>query len=345
MAKSGVAFSPKEFSVWVRGETEAGASAIGTSMYKLDVDSVGFPSLNATQVLDVRSGGRFLKDADFFQDNTMRVVEFSISGTMHNDVGHNLLMQNIANNYSGEVQVGATYAPPVIQYANGDGSASTNATAGDTITVVLAGPDEGGAANIQVTNSQTIELAGCVVTNFALSADMGTEGGRYKFSATLQTGLKPDLDETTDVGGTPYANTTDKLFSSSSAHKVKGIEVVMHSFTATLDNPAVFYGVSGDGYEGVTRGSEFSVTFDTQIKYDALTKGLVNAFDTQQNVSISGITTADLFEFTNNGAFGVDIDNGILTNVAYSEGDVMMLDVSGKATSDGSTDLIVIDIA
>ena len=71
MAKSGVAFSPKEFSVWVRGETAAGTSAIGTSMYQVDVDSVGFPTLNATQVLDVRSGGRFLKDEDFFQDNVM----------------------------------------------------------------------------------------------------------------------------------------------------------------------------------------------------------------------------------------------------------------------------------
>ena len=74
MAKSGVAFSPKEFSVFIKEETAAGTSAIGTSMYQLDVDSVGFPSLNATQVLDVRSGGRFLKDADFFQDNTMRVT-------------------------------------------------------------------------------------------------------------------------------------------------------------------------------------------------------------------------------------------------------------------------------
>ena len=183
MAKSGVAFSPKEFSVWVRGETAAGTSAIGTSMYQLDVDSVGFPTLNATQVLDVRSGGRFLKDEDFFQDNVMKVTEFSISGTMHLDTGHQLLMQNICNDYSGDTTtVAATYAPPKIQYENGDGSAVTNPTAGDTITVVIAGPDEDtGTANIQVTNSTTIELAGCVVTNFALSADMGTEGGRYKF--------------------------------------------------------------------------------------------------------------------------------------------------------------------
>ena len=59
--------------------------------------------------------------------------------------------------------------------------------------------------------------------------------------------------------------------------------------------------------------------------------------------SAASITSANLFEFTNNNAFGVDIDNGVLTNVAYSEGDIMMLDVSGKATSDGSTVLVTFD--
>ena len=92
------------------------------------------------------------------------------------------------------------------------------------------------------------------------------------------------------------------------------------------------------GYEGLTRGAEFAVTFDTQVKYDTQTRDLVNTFDTQ-SVPIS----ADLFEFTNNNAFGVNIDNGVLTNVAYSEGDLMMLDVSGKATSDGTGNLVIFD--
>ena len=75
-------------------------------MYQLDVDSVGMPSLNVNQVLDVRSGvGRTLKDEDVFQDNTLRVVELSISGTMHNDAGHKLLLQNICNDVSGDIAV------------------------------------------------------------------------------------------------------------------------------------------------------------------------------------------------------------------------------------------------
>ena len=47
---------------------------------------------------------------------------------------------------------------------------------------------------------------------------------------------------------------------------------------------------------------------------------------------------------TNNNAFGVNIQNGIVTNVAYSEGDIMMLDCSLKAVDDGSDALVVIDV-
>ena len=55
-------FSPKDFKVWVIEETTTGntahASTIGApaitgSMYQLDVDSVGFPSLNVNQVYKI----------------------------------------------------------------------------------------------------------------------------------------------------------------------------------------------------------------------------------------------------------------------------------------------------
>jgi len=340
MSKSAKAFSPKEFTCWVKGESAAGTSVLGTSMFQLDVDSVSFPTLNVTQALDLRNGGRVLKDADFFQDNTLRVVELSISGTMHEDTGHQLLMQNICNDYSNNPEVAHTYTPPNIAYEDGDGSASTNATAGDTMTIVIAGADEtnSGTGNVQLSNTRNLVMPGMICTNFVLSADSGTEGGRVKFSATLQSGKKPTLNDATTCGGTYYVGTDTKSFNTSTEHLVAGLEVVMNNFTVTLDNPAAFYGMCSTGYEGVTRGAEFAVTFDTQVKYDSVTKDLVNTFDAQ-----SGVIDANLFQFTNNNAFGVDIDNGVLTNVAYSEGDLMMLDVSGKATSDGSTVLVEFD--
>ena len=66
---TGIAFSPKEYSLWIINEGTAGTSALHASnMYQLDVDSVGMPSLNVNQALDVKTGlGRTLKDEDFFK--------------------------------------------------------------------------------------------------------------------------------------------------------------------------------------------------------------------------------------------------------------------------------------
>jgi len=330
MATVNHAFSPKEFQVWIASDsTNAGTSGISaTTMYQLDVDSASMPSLNVNQVLDVRSGvGRTLKDEDFFQDNTLRVTELSISGNMHLDTGHKLLLQNVCNDVSGDASVATGFTPASQLY----GSAVTNSAS--SLTVVIKSSDH--------TNQRSLEIPGMVVTNFALSADAGEEGGRYKFSATLQSGVKPDLNESSvSAGNNVYANTTNIFMSSASGLKVFNTDVVMQSFTATIDSPAVFSGVTSTGYELVTRGAETAVTVDTQIKYDGNTKGFINSFDTQ-TAPLSG----NMFVMTNNNAYGIDVQNGVFTNVAYAEADVMMLDCSIKSVDDGTDALITFDIS
>ena len=329
MATVAHAFSPKEFTCWIISDaTNAGTSGIHASnMHQLDVDSVSYPSLNVSQALDVRSGvGRTLKDEDVFQDNTMRIVELSLSGTLHNDTGHNLLLQNITNDVSGDAAVASGHTGTSQKY----GAAVTNAAS--SLTVVIKSSDH--------TNQRSLEFAGMVVTNFAISADAGTEGGRYKFTATLQSGKKPDLNEsTTACGNNVYANTTHSLLSNASGIKVFNTDVILNNFTATIDHPAVFTGITSTGYEVVSRGAECSVTVDTQVKYDGETKTFVNSFDTQ-TAALSG----NMFVMVNNNAFGIDVQNGVLTNVAYSEGDIMMLDCSIKAVDDGTDALISVDI-
>jgi len=333
MATVNHAFSPKEFQVWIASDsTNAGTSGISASaMYQLDVDSASMPSLNVNQVLDVRSGvGRTLKDEDFFQDNTLRVTELSLSGNMHLDVGHKLLMQNVCNDVSGDASVATGFTPASQLY----GSAVTNSAS--SLTVVIKSSDH--------TNQRSLEIPGLVVTNFALSADAGEEGGRYKFSATLQSGVKPDLNESsTASGNNVYANTTNVFMSSASGLKTFNTDVVMQSFTATIDSPAVFSGVASTGYELVTRGAETAVTVDTQVKYDGNTKGFINTFDTQTAPRTGA--DANVFVMTNNNAYGIDVQNGVFTNVAYAEGDVMMLDCSIKSVDDGTDALITFDIS
>tara|TARA_Y100001938_G_scaffold31993_2_gene43748 strand:+ start:544 stop:1536 length:993 start_codon:yes stop_codon:yes gene_type:complete len=329
MATSAKVFSPKEWKVGILSDaTNAGATAIGSTLLQLDVDSIGFPSLNVNQVLDVRSGvGRTFKDEDFFQDNIMRIPEISLSGTLHNDAAHKQLVRNITNNTSSQDAVVAT------------NHTGTDQKYGDTVsndcsslTVVFQPSD--------VTNQQGMEFFGCVVTNFSISAESGTEGGRYKWSATLQTGKKPDLASTAEPTITPYTNTDVPKLSSASDIQVMDIEVVLSSFTFTIDHPAVFVGQTTTGYEVVGRGAEIAVTADAQVKYDANTKTMINSFDTQTAPNSS--TSA--FQITNNNNFGTTIGKAVYTNVALSEGDIMMLDVSVKSVDNGTNALCTVDI-
>jgi len=328
MAKVAHAFSPKEWKVGIVSDaTTAGATGIGSTLNQLDVDSIGFPSLNVTQKLDVRSGiGRTLKDEDFFQDNILRAVEISLSGTLHNDTGHKLLAQNICNDVTDDIAVASSFSPASQKY----GSAVTNSAS--SLTLVMQPSD--------TTNQQGLEFFGCVVTAFSITAETNTDGGQYKWSATLQTGKNPDLESTAEPTITAYANTDIPLLSSSSGHKVFDTEVILGSFTASLENPAVFTGVSATGYEVVSRGAEMAVSVEAQVKYDGNTKGFINSFDTQTS-ALSG----NMFVITNNNAFGVDVQNGVFTNVALSEGDLMMLDCSIKSVDDDTDALITFDVS
>ena len=332
MATVAHAFSPKEFKCFVISDaTNAGSTGIHSSnMQQLDVDSISFPSLNVSQALDIRSGvGHTLKDEDFFQDNKMRVIELSLAGTLHDDVAHRLLLANICGAAEAD-DTNQTIASGHKIVAQKYGAAVTNNAS--SLTVVLQPSD--------VSNQTGLELFGCVVTNFAISADIGTEGGRYKWSATLQTGKVPDLASTAAAGSTVYANTTGTTLASASGIKVFNTDASINNFTCTIDYPAVFTGITSTGYDVVGRGAECSVTVDTQVKYDGNTKGLVNTYDTQ-TAALAGNT----FVVVNNGAFGIEIDNGVLTNVAYSEGDIMMLDCSIKAVDDGTDELLIVDLS
>jgi hypothetical protein len=334
MATVAHAFSPKEWKVGIVSDaTTAGGSGISVTQNQLDVDSIGFPSLNVTQKLDVRSGlGRTFKDEDFFQDNIMRVVEISLSGTLHTDVGHELLARNICNDVSGDIAVVSGFAPASQLY----GIAVTNTAS--SLTLVMQ-PSE-------TTTQKGMVFAGCMVTAFSITADGSTDGGQYKWSATLQTGKKPDLNNAVNSATiSAYLNTNIPLLSGSSGHKVFNTDVILSSFTTAIESPAVFTGVASDGYQVASRGAETSVTAEAQVKYDGNTKEFVHSFDVQTGTTLATqISSGNMFIITNDGNFGVDMQNGVFTNVALAEGDLMMLDCSIKSVDDGTDPLVTFDV-
>ena len=328
-------FSPRDFKAWVIEETTTGTAPTLTSgLYQLDVDSVSFPSLNVNQVTSVRSQtGRVAHIDDFFQDNDYRAVEVSLSGTWHKDGGHVMLAQSVCSNSLtpdsvADITIGAAPSATVGKYGESE--------ANKTFTLVLASPDR--------TDAQNIVVKGCLCTNYEISADMGTDGGQYKWSATISSGRVPDLTENSAAAGTAYsADHVDMSGIDISETKIYSVSPILSAFSVTIDSPAVYTGVGeGSGYATFGRGEEIAVTATATVKLDSATMELPSAFDTQ-----STHDAADLFTInqTTDTATSIAIPCGVLTNVAYNEGDAMMLDVEMKALNQESGNVLTIDVA
>ena len=328
-------FSPKDFKAYVilegassalNGNAISGqnptAPAITSDLLKLNVDSINFPSFNVTQVSEVRAGaGRVAKGVDFFHDNKNSATEITVSGTLSNTAGHNLLLENI---------MGSTAAPLAIVYNHTGSSGAYGVTSVDnaTFTTVLAAPDQ--------TDAYNIVLRGCLCSNFVISADM-SDGGLYKFSATITTGLLPLLENAqTPAEASGYVATPISL-SSASTKTVNSITAIMQSFEVTIDSPVVYTGVASTGFEAYARGAETSVTASSTIKLDSVSRPILG------NFHAGTIDAAGSFTVTQGTAsnYSLAIARSALTNVAYNEGDAMMLDVEMKALAHTSAESVL----
>ena len=327
-------FSPKDFKAWVIEETTTGTAPTLNACYQLDVDSVSFPSLNPNQVHSVRSStGRVARVEDFFQDNDHRATEISLSGTFHKDGGHVMLLQSVAcvalsPDSVADVTISTSPSATVGKYGESE--------ANKTFSLVLASPDRNDAQNIV--------LKGCLCTSFTVNGDMGTDGGQYKFSATISTGRVPDLTENSAVSGTAYSGTAVSMASiDTSEIKIANVTPVLSSFSVTISNPAVYTGVAeGAGYSAFGRGEEIEITASATVKLDSVTMELPSEFDVQTEHINAGLFTLNQ---TTDTATSIAIPCGVLTNVAYNEGDIMMLDVEMKALNNGSDNVITFDFA
>ena len=335
MAINTAAFSPKQFQIFIAEQDAFGTieAAGGNAYHALDVDSVGMPSLNPTQVLDVRTGSRVLQKEDFFQDVKGSVKEISASGTATTDA-LDMLLENIMGEAEGS-------ASGVYSFASNAGVQSVgkddSSLAGKLLSVVVSSP---------ITDTD-LAFKDCVVTSLTLNGDVGTEGGRVKFSVTFQTGtLAEDLSDASLSADTAFGADENYLMSSWSDvayRKMYAVDdLVLSSFSLTLDNPAVFTGLASTGYEVVSRAGEFSATLDVTAKYDVNTEPLIASFNnqTQQGATAAQESKLNHQDALANGSFGIVMAKSVLTNVAFNEGDVMMLDISVKAVGDGSNALV-----
>ena len=184
MAIDANAYSPKQFTFLIAEQDDFGTfnlnSTDGTARdannwVAVDVDSVGSPSLNLNQVIEPRTGSRVLQATDFFQDKLAKVIELSVSGTATTEV-LDMLLSNITNDAS---------VPYAVQ------------TNEPTQTFVAATDDQQDMQIFSIaynspSSGNTLAFKDCFCTSLSLNGDMGTEGGRIKFSATFKTGTPPE---------------------------------------------------------------------------------------------------------------------------------------------------------
>tara|TARA_R100001510_G_C7656816_1_gene217292 strand:+ start:1588 stop:2613 length:1026 start_codon:yes stop_codon:yes gene_type:complete len=328
MAISGNAFSPKEFELAICQEATCGTAKVD-AMLGVNIDSISFPTLNPTQVMDVRShSGRVAQDIDVFLSKAQTVKEVSFAGVLHDEIAPHFIegvMGSATSDAGGAnelFQILDTYSPGEIVYG---------ATSGDrafTYTLGLISPVSG----------KSITIPGMVFTSLTISADMGEEAGRIKFEATMQSGKAANFDQTVSVGTDYSANYYS--MGDMSVRKVAGVDDnLLQSFSLAIENPANFHGYSGDDFEVISRAiPEISVSCDVTMKYDANSLELDSVFGGSQTAGglLTTIGTNAAIESADDNKFSFELANSIITNYAFNEGAAMLVDVSMKGIADPS---------
>ena len=327
MAVATNAFDPKQFSFLIAEQDDWGTHAVdesspNNSLIALDVDSIGSPSLGVEQVLDPRSGSRVLQATDFFHEKRNTIKEMTVSGTATTE-GLDLLLSNLTADTSSPYAIASNAATSTLT------SATTNQTDQQLLSIVYK--------SAYGTNAD-LSFKDCFCTNLVLSGSADAEGGRVKFSATFKTGsLATDLTDATTTIDTAITS-NDYFMSAWDADDriVAGVaNVIVSSFSLNITNDVVFAGVTSTGFESATRAGEISATADFTLMYDSNTAALFETFNNQTAGASQGATLMNHQASLADANIGFKFTGSALTNVAFSEGSLMMIDCSVKALGSG----------
>ena len=329
MAISTASYSSSAFKFAIAEQDAFGTvtAAGGNAYHALDVDSISSPSLNLNQALDVRSGSRVLQTTDFFHTKVGAIAEISVSGTATTNA-LDILLENIMGEAEGSASGVYSFLSNASAQSVGSGDSSQ---AGTLISIVMISP----------ISAMDLGFKDCVVTALSLSGDAGTEGGRIKFSATFKTGSAVDATQTTSVGAVDTAftaaseNYTMNSWTAGYRQLVGVADLVMSSFTLNLTNDANFLGLVSTGFETISRAGEFSATLDATVKYDDKVQPFFENFQDQVTGASEGATLLNNDSSLTDGAFGISMPASVMTNVAFNEQAMMMMDVSVKAIGAG----------
>jgi hypothetical protein len=329
MAISTASYSSSAFKIAIAEQDAFGTvtPSGGNGYHALDVDSISSPSLNLNQTMDVRSGSRVLQTTDFFHTKVGAIAEISVSGTATMNA-LDMLLENIMGEAEGSASGVYSFLSNASAQNVGSGDSSQ---AGTLLSIAMISP----------ITDMDLGFKDCVVTALSLSGDAGTEGGRIKFSATFKTGSAVDGTQATTVGAVDSAftaatgNYTMNSWTAGYRQIVGVADLVMSSFTLNLTNDANFVGLVSTGYETISRAGEFSATLDATVKYDAKVQAFFENFQDQATGASEGATLLNNDSSLTDANFGISMPASVMTNVAFNEQAMMMMDISVKAVGAG----------
>ena len=325
-------FSSKELQIGVASD----ASTVGgaqTSFTAVESDSVTYPTFNDIRI-ERRGGagsGIMIASTDMFHYGKGATIEGSVSGYM-NDELMAILLPNVCGTAvsSGDITV--------------DGTSTSNVTF-----------EHGAASGVEKTLSfcynataldDTLVVPGCVVTSLTLSADPNDDGGRMKFDLSYISRTPIDIASTfATADKTIAAYTTNYVWLSDySVHtKVDANDVLLKSFSMTIENPVVFGGFAGGGTDGAPQTyirsvPEFMVTVNPVVKYDTNVDQLWEDFRGSGDGIQAATMTAPAFEMSDHATYNdaaatraIRVTDATVTDLAWDEGDYLGLSIGMKA--------------
>lgn len=339
MAINTAAHNPKEYQILIAPETTAGTAPAGSAFVAIETESISMPTYNDLKVIEQRSGttGRVVNNDDLLSHEEGAVHEFSVSGVLTNELAP-ILLQNA---------LGVATSTNFITLASGyeHTAFAYGATGGaqNTVSFHINGLADGDITG----DGNSFAVPGCVITSLKLSASSQENGGRINFELTAQTRNTLTAAPAAKLTGfSDYSLNYKYLADMTQDKKVGGAIVALDSWEINFENPVAFLGnKTSGGYAGCPeaylRGTpNLDITSACVVKYD----DNVSTFFAKAK-ELTPITTDALFLANHASAptdLSFDMTSGVITEVAFDEGDYLKLAVTVKMTDKLSGNLIKI---
>ena len=328
-----VFFSSKELSVGVGLDASTVGGIFAGTFTSIESDSVTPPTFNDIKI-ERRGGsgsGTMTATTDMFHYGLGATIEGSVSGYLTDELMI-ILMKNITGIDNATIWSFDGTSTSNVQFEHGS-------TSDESKTLTFAYNGEG-------TFDDCVKISGCVITSLTITGDPNEDGGRMKFDASWISRNPVAIASTYGTTATMGAFSTNYVFLGDylSHCAIANVDVLLKSYSITIENPVIFAGWGGSAVDGAPQTyvrsiPEFSVVVNPVVKYDTNVDALwEHARGSGEGIQAETLTSP-AFEMANNATYGsgsraVRITDGTITEISWDEGDYLGLNVSIKARGD-----------